>query len=454
MTPRPPRRPAPGLAARAAALDLLAAVLHDRRPLDAALAGHRGLAELAERDRAFARLLVSTCLRRLGEIDLVIARCLARKPAPRMRVARDLLRLGACQLLFLGTPPHAAVDGAVALAERRGQRPYKGLINAVLRRVARDGAALGAAAGAEGRANSPDWLWNRWAAAYSEETATAIAAAHLAEPPLDLTPRDPADAPALAERLEADLLPTGSLRLAAGPKGRIEELPGFADGAWWVQDAAAALPARLLLNALPDGGRGAAIVDLCAAPGGKTAQLAAAGARVAAVERDARRLALLTANLDRLGLAAEAIAADAATWRPAAPVDGVLLDAPCTATGTLRRHPDIARLKRPGDVARMAAVQADLLAAAAEMLRPGGVLVYAVCSLQPEEGPDVVAARLADDPRLERLPIRADEAGGLAELIDAAGDLRSLPCHLAGRGGIDGFYAARLRRLGEAGKAG
>ncbi|MHA1569105.1 MAG: RsmB/NOP family class I SAM-dependent RNA methyltransferase [Alphaproteobacteria bacterium] len=441
------RQPAPGLAARAAALDLLAAVLHDRRALDAALADHAGLADLAARDRAFTRRLVATCLRRLGEIDSVVARCLERKPAPRMRAARDMLRLGACQLLFLGTPAHAAVDGMVALAERRGQRPYKGLVNAVLRRVAREGAALREGLDAA-RVNTPDWLWKSWRAAYGAEIADAIATAHLTEPPLDVTPRDPRTADALAKQLEGDLMPTGSLRLAPGGRGRVADMPGFADGTWWVQDAAAALPARLLLGALPAGGRNAEVIDLCAAPGGKTAQLAAAGARVTAVERAAARRSLLEANLARVGLTAESVSADAAHWRPETPAEGVLLDAPCTATGTLRRHPDIARIKRPGDVARMAGLQTRLLAAAAEMLRPGGVLVYAVCSLQPEEGPERVAALLSTNADLARLPVTAAELGGLGELIDKAGDLRSLPCHLADRGGLDGFYAARLRRLG------
>jgi 16S rRNA (cytosine967-C5)-methyltransferase len=242
------------------------------------------------------------------------------------------------------------------------------------------------------------------------------------------------------ERLDAALLPTGSLRrpAAAGP---VEELPGFAEGAWWVQDAAAALPARFLGPVA-----GKRVIDLCAAPGGKTAQLAAAGARVAAVDRSAKRLERLTENLARLDLAAETVAADAALWRPTEPAAAVLLDAPCTATGTIRRHPDVPWLKGPQDLAKLVPLQDRLLAAATAMTEPGGTLVYCVCSLQPEEGPERIAALLAAGAPVERVPIAPREVGGLDELLTPLGELRSLPCHLAERGGLAGFYAARLRR--------
>jgi 16S rRNA (cytosine967-C5)-methyltransferase len=254
---------------------------------------------------------------------------------------------------------------------------------------------------------------------------------HLADPPLDLTPRDAA--------CPGEPLPTGTRRLAETTS--VESLPGFADGAFWVQDAAAALPARLLAPA-----PGETVLDLCAAPGGKTANLALAGARVIAVDRSAKRLQQVDENLQRLRLAAETITADATTWRPPAPANRILLDAPCTATGTLRRHPDVARLRRPEDLPRLTALQDRLLDAAAAMLAPEGLLVYCTCSLQPEEGPDRVAALLARTPGLVRVPVRAEELDGRAELIDANGDLRTLPSHWPELGGLDGFYAARLRK--------
>jgi 16S rRNA (cytosine967-C5)-methyltransferase len=433
----PSRDPRSGLAARAAALALLRAVLRQRRTLGDALEETAQGGTAAGRDLAFARLLAATALRRLGQLDAVIARCLERPLGAKAQGAQDILRLGAVQLLFLDTPPHAAVDTAVALAaDAADTAGFKSLINAVLRRLDGERAALLAAA--PPALNRPAWLWDSWVAAYGVTRARAIAAAHLVEPPLDITVQgDPAT---WAARLEATLLPTGSLRRAAG--GAVEALPGYGEGAWWVQDAAAALPAKLLGEIA-----GRHVIDLCAAPGGKTAQLAAAGARVIAVDRSAPRLERLKANLSRLRLHAATVAADAARWQPSAPADAVLLDAPCSATGTIRRHPDVAWLKRPEDVAKLADLQARLLRAAMPMLRPGGRLVYCVCSLQPEEGPQQIARLLAEGAPLAREPIAAAEVGGLVELVTADGDLRTLPCHLGESGGLDGFYAARLCRL-------
>ncbi len=420
--------------ARVCALDVLDAVLGARRRLDDALAGHRALAGLDARDRAFARLLVATVLRRLGQIDALIAHCLDRPLPKAAERVQHILRLGACQLVFLGTPAHAAVDSAVALAGE----PFKGLVNAVLRRLAREGADLAAKQDAP-CLNTPGWLWRSWRGAYGEATARAIAEAHLAEPPLDITVKRHAEG--WARRLDAQILPTGTLRRALG--GAVEDLDGYAQGDWWVQDAAAVLPARLLGDVA-----GETVIDLCAAPGGKTAQLAAAGAHVVAVDHSAPRLDRLRQNLARLGLAAETIAADATRWRPPAPVRFVLLDAPCSATGTIRRHPDIPHLKKPTDVRRLAALQDRLLDAAYPMLAPGGTLVYCVCSLEPEEGPKRIEAVGTRAPGLERVAITADEIGGLSELVTGDGDLRILPCHLADRGGLDGFFVARLRRIG------
>jgi 16S rRNA (cytosine967-C5)-methyltransferase len=247
------------------------------------------------------------------------------------------------------------------------------------------------------------------------------------------------------------VLPTGTVRtIASGP---IPQLPGYDDGAWWVQDAAAALPAKLLCNSL--GGplgetlRGKSVADLCAAPGGKTAQLALAGAQVVAVDRSAPRLERLRQNLLRLHLTAEIVKADAVQWQ-GGPFDAVLVDAPCSSTGTIRRHPDIPWLKSEADLAKLTALQARLLDRAATLLKPGGTLVYCTCSLEKEEGEDQIANLLASDPGLRRDPIRAEEVAGYAELLTPAGELRTLPCHWPDpeprMGGLDGFYAARIHK--------
>ncbi len=443
---RASQAPDAGLAARAAALALIEAVLRSRRPFDEALADARAasgaLARLAPRDRAFARLLAATTFRRLGQIDGVLATCLERPLKPARARIVDILRLGVAQILFLETPPHAAVDTAVRLARRDPEaagRRLAGLVNAVLRRIARNRLDLLTGDLAAPQANVPDWLWASWTAAYGSDAAARMARVHVGEPPLDVTLRNPADRALWAQRLDARPLPNGSLRLRTG--GRIEDLPGFSQGAWWVQDMAAALAVPLFGEM-----DGRLVADLCAAPGGKTAQLAAAGARVIAVDRSESRLRRLQDNLARLRLEATCVVADALDWRPPAPVDAVLVDAPCSGTGTLRRHPDIAHLKTPADVAAMTAVQHRLLQAAADMVRPGGLVIYSVCSLQPEEGAGVVDAVLAEPGGLERVAIASRECAGLNELITPEGDVRTLPCHLEEAGGMDGFFIARLRR--------
>jgi 16S rRNA (cytosine967-C5)-methyltransferase len=359
------------------------------------------------------------------------------KPAAMMNV----LRLGAAQLLFLGTPSHAAVATSVELAQAAGLGRGKGMANAVLRRLAREMADITASQDAV-RLNTPDIFWTRWTERYGEATTRAVAAQHLEEPPLDLTLKPGADPALWAERLGATQLPGGTLRRPVG--GRVEELPGFADGVWWVQDLAASLPVRLFGDL-----SGKTVYDLCAAPGGKTAQLVVAGGRVTAVDRSAPRLALVRDNLDRLGLAAELVAADALAWvPPGGPADAILLDAPCTATGTIRRHPDVALTKTSDDLAKLTRLQAALLDRAAGFLKPGGILVYCTCSLEPEEGERQIERLLRERPEFARVPIDADEIGGLAPLLTATGTLRSLPCHLAELGGMDGFFAARLKRAG------
>ncbi len=429
--------------ARAVALDLFAAVLREQRSLDDALATHRGLRRLTNQDRAFARHLTATMLRRLGQIDTVLDAFMKKPLKGGAKTALDILRLGAAQLLFMNTAAHAAVSTAVDLTTRRGQGRLKGLVNAVLRRVEREGAEHIANQDAA-RLNTPDWMWDELIAAYGEDRTRAIAEAHQAEPPLDITVK-PGTGDEWAERLDAETLPTGTLRQRHG--GDITGLAGFAEGAWWIQDAAAALPARLLCNALGDIA-GKRVFDLCAAPGGKTLQLAAAGADVVAIDRSESRLTRLHANLKRLGLYAEVAAAKVESWQPSDGrlADAVLLDAPCSATGTLRRHPDVAYLKSMTDVAALQAAQTRMLAAAAALTAPGGVLVYCVCSLLPQEGPAVVEAFLADHKEFSRHPIAASEITGLDGAINAAGELRTLPSQWSEFGGLDGFYAARLVR--------
>ncbi len=432
---------ATGLASRRAARALLRSVLDQGRAFDDALHTLPNLAELEPRDRAFARKLAATVLRRLLQIDALIDHCLDRPGALRPAALRHDLRLAVGQMLFLDTPPHAAVDSAIRLIEQdKRLRGAKGFANAVLRRLSREGAGLTAQQDAA-LLCMPDWLKTRLIGQFGEKTTRDIGTAHLNDPPLDLTPRDPGQAEALAATLSAALLPTGSLRLS--DYEAVPSLPGFDEGAWWVQDAAAALPVRLLGDVA-----GKAVIDLCAAPGGKTAQLCAAGAEVTAVDRSASRLDMVQQNLDRLDLTATLIAADGTDWRPARPVDAVLLDAPCTASGTLRRHPDIAHLKGNDDLAGLVPLQAALLDAAVTMLKPGGVLVYATCSLLPEEGERQIEAALTRHSALRCAPLSAADCPGLPDAITDDGFLRTRPDMLPGgrgeKGGIDGFFAARL----------
>lgn len=430
------------MAARRIAADILDGVLHKRRTLDEQLDGpaaHPGLKALADRDRALMRRLVATILRRLGTLGHILARLLDRgvpTDAPR---AQSALLIGAAQILWMDVPDHAAVDLAVRLvqADRRAAK-YAGLVNAVLRRCAREGQAL--IDDVKDQAlDVPPWLLTRWIAHYGEAAAKEIAAAISHEPPLDLTVKS--DAAQWATRLHGEVLLTGTVRTPL--HGSVTMLPGFDEGQWWVQDAAAALPVRLFGDLA-----GRAIVDLCAAPGGKTAQLAHGGARVTALDRSPARVARLRGNLARLSLDAETVAADACDWTTDKMFDGVLIDAPCTSTGTVRRHPDVAWLKQESDIAALAAQQAKLIRRGLALLKPGGVLVYCTCSLEPEEGEQVVAALLAAESGVRRQPVDSVELGGLAELITAEGDVRTLPSYLPHAdpvmAGLDGFYAARL----------
>jgi 16S rRNA (cytosine967-C5)-methyltransferase len=441
------RDDSPGLALRRVAADIVEGVLGRHRALDEMLEGSdaraatAALAALADRDRGLTRAIVAVVLRRLGTLRHLIGSFLEEGlPAQAPRVETALL-IGAAQILFLEVPDHAAVDLAVRLArEDYNASHFTGLINAVLRRVAREGKERIAALDAP-VLDTPPWLMARWIKTYGEATAHAIAAANGREPALDLTVKS--DAETWAAKLDGRVLPTGSVRTIV--HGAVTALPGFDEGAWWVQDAAASIPARLLGNLA-----GLRVADLCAAPGGKTAQLVAAGAKVTAVDRAPARLKRLQENLTRLSLEAELVCTDAATWTPEQQFDAVLLDAPCTSTGTIRRHPDVPWLKRSADITSLAALQRRLLDHAMTLVKPGGTLVYCTCSLEPEEGADIVADLLAREQSVRRVPIAAAEVFGETDFISRDGDLRTLPCHFTDAdsrfAGVDGFYAARLEK--------
>ena len=407
---------------RALAFDLVTAVLDRQTTLDAALTALRGNAD--PRDRAAAHRIAATVLRYLGSLDAMIEAHVQRAPPPPVQ---HILRIGAAQSLYLGTSPHAAVTTAVELARSRGLGKFTGMVNAVLRRVSE--------AGPEGlagldlpRLDTPSWLWASWGA-----RARDIALGHRSEAPLDLSLKPGSPAPD-----GAILLPTGTARLPAGTD--VTALPGFAAGTFWVQDAAAALPARLFGDVA-----GQRVLDLCAAPGGKTMQLAAAGAQVTALDRDPKRVARLTSNLHRLGLTAEIRIADALTASMSEPFPLILLDAPCSATGTIRRHPEILHLRRQSNVIDCSLIQDRLIDAAIANLASGGTLVYAVCSLQKEEGFDRVNAALQRHD-LVIDPIRPAELPGLSTALIGPGMIQTDPGLWLDQGGIDGFFAARLRR--------
>ncbi|WP_414474282.1 RsmB/NOP family class I SAM-dependent RNA methyltransferase [Microvirga sp. M2] len=408
-----------------------------RVPLDDVLDELSPKENLSARDEALARAIAIVTFRRLGTLGRALNERLNREPKDERLL--HLLATGAAQILFLDVPDHAAVDSAVRLAQEDAKLSHAGgFINAVLRRVARERDII--LARQEPWLDTPTWLEERWVAQYGEELAARIAEAHRAMASVDLSVKE--DAASWAERVNGVLLPTGSIRLQE--RTAIRDLPGFDEGAWWVQDAAAALPARLL-QARP----GERIADLCAAPGGKTAQLAATGADVLAVDRSAKRLKRLEDNLARLHLKAETRAIDAEKLDEA-PFDAILLDAPCSATGTIRRHPDVAWTKSEEDIRKLSGLQTRLLDKAAGLLKPGGRLVYCTCSLEAEEGERQAAGFLARHPDFARRPITADEIGGLTECLTPEGDLRTLPCHLVSpgheRGGLDGFFVARFAK--------
>jgi len=437
----------PGLVARKAAARLLAAVVDAHTPLDGmtdAEHGHPQYRALDSRDRALVRAILVTALRHRGTIAALLARRLERPLPANATALSHILHVAAAQILFLDVPDSAAVDLAVTHAKEdpRAAR-FSGLVNGVLRTLARaKDAEL-----SEALASTPDapgWFVERLTAAYGDGTAAKILAAHRHEAPVDFTVK--ADPALWAGRLGGIVLPTGSVRVErlAAP---VTDLPGFAEGAWWVQDAAAALPAKLMGDVA-----GSRVADLCAAPGGKTAQLVLAGADVTAVDASLNRLARLKQNLERLKLPAETVQADLLAYEPPELFDAVLLDAPCSSTGTVRRHPDVPWTKTPGDIAKLAGLQRRLLERATTFVRPGGTIVFSNCSLDPQEGEALLAAFLADHPGIVLDPVRPGAISGIDPFLTAEGTLRTTPADLdlgsPALSGLDGFFAARLRRPG------
>jgi 16S rRNA (cytosine967-C5)-methyltransferase len=431
----------PGLAARQVATRLLGAVIEKHTSLDGLTDngnGHPQYMALDDRDRSLVRAILGAALRNRGTIEAAIGQLIDR-PLPENAVAlRQLLHVAAAQILYLDIPDRAAVDLAVTAANNDPRnRRFASMVNAVLRRLSREKDAF-----KSGASNVPEWFEKSLVAAYGREKATAILAIQAKEPPIDLTVKgDPRE---WANRLGGLALPTGSVRLA-NVDGALTSLPGFAEGEWWVQDTAASLPARLFGNI-----EGKRVADLCAAPGGKTAQLALAGARVTALDLSANRLKRLRSNLDRLKLSAETIEANLSAYQPAELFDAILLDAPCSSTGTVRRHPDVPWTKSLEDVQKLAQLQAKLLDHAVTIVRPGGIVVFSNCSLDPLEGENVANDLLAKNPSVELVPVTPDEVGGLAELISREGFVRSTPADLPHENpalsGMDGFFAARFRR--------
>ncbi|MFH1806674.1 MAG: transcription antitermination factor NusB [Pseudomonadota bacterium] len=424
---------------RALALKVLQEIRSGEITLDELLTKHSY--GLPSRDRNFLRQLLGSTLRHLGEIDAMLD---LRYQPPQDRTATRLtsvLRLGVAQLLFMETSDHAAIDSTVSLARNVGLHKYTKLVNAVLRGIQRDGYHLPDDIEAW-QLDVPAWLRGVWKKTYGNDTAQAICEASLGQAKLDLTIRDHDQIAFWADKLDGIILPTGTVRLESGQ--RIRDLPGYGDGAWWVQDASASLPAKLFSTY-----DGKTIYDLCAAPGGKTMQLASRGASAVAVDKSEGRLKRVFDNLERVRLAAAVVTGDATDLAADAPrADGVLVDAPCSATGTIRRHPDI--LLRDSDrlMKSLLPIQQKLLQQADKLLNPGGELVYCTCSLQPDEGEHQIKSFLADHNGYVRKPITADELGGWDEAITPDGALRILPTHMADIGGMDGFFCARLVKQG------
>lgn len=387
------------------------------------------LESLPPQERARAQRLALTALRQLPRIDAVLNRFLQKAPPLYVRAT---LQIATAEMLVLDTPAHGAVDAAVGALrhDKRGAK-FAGLANAVLRKVDGQGRDIWSNLKPP---RLPKWLRGRMMSAYGSDAVTAMEAVFATEPPLDLTIKS--EMPDITGAIQ---MSTGSIRLNRA--GQVTTLPGFEDGAWWVQDAAAALPARVLGDV-----NGLNVLDLCAAPGGKTMQLAAAGANVTALDISGPRLRRLNANLSRTGLTATTITADAFNWAPDGLFDAILIDAPCSATGTLRRHPELPMVRDGKAVTSLAKLQSDLLDRAATWLKPGGTMVYCTCSLLPEEGEAQIVPFLDRTPGFSLTPIDPTQLGGDANWATKSGTLRLRPDYWADQGGMDGFFIAKLHR--------
>lgn len=434
---RNPKKTNPGMASRLAASEIIADVLFEASYLDDAFVAAVARYKLDHRDRALVRAISATTLRRLGQVRQALALHMKKPLAPKFSAASSILYTATAQILFMDLPDHAVID--LAVGQMRMQRKLhhlSGMANAVLRKVSAGKDELQRVDSLEaGRINTPKWLWQLWAKDYGKEIADRIANGHLREAALDISTKGASIPP------QAQELPTGGFRLEAG-YGRVEDLPGYTQGEWWVQDFAASLPVKILGDVV-----GKNVADLCAAPGGKTMQLAAAHANVTAVDVSDHRLARVRENLERVGLNAEIICSDALAWQPEKPLDAVLLDAPCSATGTIRRHPDALYLKKSSDIDALCKLQKNMLVAAADMVKPGGLILYCTCSLQKREGEQQVETFLAAYDEFRRMPVSAEEIGGLGHLINANGDVRTLPFYeVGGSVGMDGFFISRLVR--------
>ena len=428
-----------GIKPRAVALQILTRVI-ERQEFFEVSAQHIGKAigHLSPAERAFARRLAGTTLRHWGHLKLINS-WLVERPLPRRAAeTRHLILLGLAQLFYMETAPHAAVSTSVELAAgspKARLRSLKGLVNAVLRRAADERQALLDRAAKDPLANLPGWLSERWRAQFGDEVTVRLALAHAKPPPLDLTFVSPETAEKWLDEHGGQSLIPGSVRLK--PMGAISDLPGYRDGDWWVQDLAAGLPVRLLGDI-----EGLSVADLCAAPGGKTLQLAAAGAEVVAVDRSPGRLDRLRENLNRTRLAAKVVEAELQDWRPGRLFDLVFLDAPCSASGTIRRHPELPWIRKGFDLDALTGLQDRLLEAAWKLVRPGGRLFYCVCSLEPAECAERAKQFLDHAAEVERRPLVGAGISGMEETITAAGDLRTWPMTLDQEGGMDGFFAA------------
>lgn len=432
------KTPSTGLKAREAAVRTLMAVTLKNRPFDTALDDITKGAGLGARDRAFVMNLVMVSLRRLGSLKALLASLLDRGLPQNATWTEAALVSGLAQILLMRTADHAAVNETVTLIKNLPgkEKGFAGLVNAVLRRAAREQDTLLERMNAAPEQDLPAWLFANWCESHGEETAKAVAVSLQTNPPLDISLKLGEDTADWAEKLEATVMPTGTLRR---PLTDVTKLPGYEDGVWWVQDLAASLPVKLLGDVA-----GKHVLDLCAAPGGKTMQLAARGATVTAVDRNKNRLKRLEANLARTGLDATIKTADASQFAPEAPADAVLLDAPCSATGTLRRNPDVIWTKSPDDVTKLAALQSRILDHAFTLLPPGGLMIYCVCSIERAEGPDQIDAFLGRTPEAQLQAISPDEVGGMTDLITPQGTLLCLPSLRTEMGGMDGFFAAKI----------